>query len=362
MQSMQTAVDDFEQALEPLVHARNLAEWDAATTATDANEQQLVAASKRVDTVLAERERYAQLVEADHGGGADAQFARRVRLARLASEASQRDRALADRIIESEARLGSLFSRHRGKLGGRRSTTTRSARSCASRPTATSGAGPGMPRSRSGDTPHRSCVSSRTCATRRPAHSATAITSSSPDARRARRDLAAGTARRPRRASLGDLGAHQGVHRPGPPRAPGPRRGRAAATLGLRRRVLPGPADGRRRPARGGARARRSRGGRPRLFPRAGRRRRRSARAQRPLPARRQEPARVLRRHRSPSRRARARQLRARDALARHDGARARARRLRPHDRRPAAVAPALARAHVHDRGDRDAARAPRAR
>ena len=119
MQSMQTAVDDFEQVLEPLVHARNLAEWDAATAATDANEQQLVAASKRVDTVLAERERYAQLVEADHGGGADAQFARRVRLARLASEASQRDRALADRIIESEARLGSLFSRHRGKLRGR---------------------------------------------------------------------------------------------------------------------------------------------------------------------------------------------------------------------------------------------------
>ena len=87
--------------------------------ATDAHEQQLVAASKRVDAVLAERERYAQLVEADQAAGGDAQFARRVRLARLASEASQRDRALADRIIESEARLGSLFSRHRGKLGGR---------------------------------------------------------------------------------------------------------------------------------------------------------------------------------------------------------------------------------------------------
>src|SRR6478609_1905765 len=119
MQSMQTAVDDFEQVLAPLVHARNLAEWDAATAATDENEQQLVAASKRVDAVLAERERYAQLVEADHGGGDDAQFARRVRLARLTSEAGQRDRALADRIIESEARLGSLFSRHRGQLRGR---------------------------------------------------------------------------------------------------------------------------------------------------------------------------------------------------------------------------------------------------
>ena len=35
------------------------------------------------------------------------------------TEAGQRERALADRIIESEARLGSLFSRHRGQIGGR---------------------------------------------------------------------------------------------------------------------------------------------------------------------------------------------------------------------------------------------------
>ena len=42
-----------------------------------------------------------------------------MRLARLASEAGQRERALADRIIEAEARLGSLFSRHRGQLRGR---------------------------------------------------------------------------------------------------------------------------------------------------------------------------------------------------------------------------------------------------
>ena len=119
MQTMQAAVEDFEQALEPLVHAQNLADWDAAIDATDAHEQQLVEASKRVDAVLAERERYAQLAEADRGGSDDPQFTRRVRLARLASEASQRDRSLADRIIEAEARLGSLFSRHRGKLGGR---------------------------------------------------------------------------------------------------------------------------------------------------------------------------------------------------------------------------------------------------
>jgi hypothetical protein len=119
MQTMQTAVDDFEQELEPLVQAQMLADWDAAIDASDDNERQLVDASKRVDAVLAERERYERLVEADRSGNAEGELARRVRLARLASEAGQRERALADRIIESEARLGSLFARHRGQLRGR---------------------------------------------------------------------------------------------------------------------------------------------------------------------------------------------------------------------------------------------------
>jgi len=119
MQTMQTAVDDFEQVLAPLVEARNLAEWAAAIDATDDHARQLADASKRVDAVLADRDRYAQLAEADRGGNGDAELARRVRLARLASEGSQRDRSLADRIIESEVQLGSLFSRHRGTLAGR---------------------------------------------------------------------------------------------------------------------------------------------------------------------------------------------------------------------------------------------------
>jgi peptidyl-dipeptidase A len=119
MQTMQAAVDDFEQELEPLVQAQMLADWDAAIDASDAHERQLVEASKRVDAVLSERERFALLVEADRNGGVEGELSRRVRLARLASESGQRDRALADRIIESEARLGSLFSRHRGQLRGR---------------------------------------------------------------------------------------------------------------------------------------------------------------------------------------------------------------------------------------------------
>jgi len=118
MQTMQRAVEGFEQELEPLLQAQMLADWAASIDASDEHEQQLVEASKRVDAVLCERERYRQLVEADRAGNADAELARRVRVARLWSEAGQRDRDVADRIIESEARLGSLFSRHRGQLGG----------------------------------------------------------------------------------------------------------------------------------------------------------------------------------------------------------------------------------------------------
>src|SRR3979490_2630020 len=103
MQTMQSAVDDFELELEPLVQAQMLADWDAAIDSTDANEQQLVPASKRVDAVPSERESYQRLGAADRGGTADGELARRVRLARLTSEAGQRDRALADRIIEAEA-------------------------------------------------------------------------------------------------------------------------------------------------------------------------------------------------------------------------------------------------------------------
>ena len=66
MQTMRSAVDDFELELEPLVRAPMLADWDAAVGCDGrGNEQQLVEASTRVEAVLSERERYERLVEAD---------------------------------------------------------------------------------------------------------------------------------------------------------------------------------------------------------------------------------------------------------------------------------------------------------
>ena len=191
------------------------------------------------------------------------QFARRVRLARLASEGAQRDRALADRIIESEARLGSLFSRHRGKLGGPRRQRQRD-RQDPARVVRPRRAPPGLGRLEV-DRPAGRAARARARASAQRGGARARLPRPFrvlADARRARRDLAAGPARRSRGPPPGDLGAHQGRHRPRSARAPRPGAGRGAVPLGLRRRVLPGPADHERRFARGGARAPRSGRGR----------------------------------------------------------------------------------------------------
>src|SRR4051794_41826464 len=104
MQSMQAAVDDFELELEPLVQAQMLADWDAAIDASDEHERRLVEASKRVDAVLSEPERFERLVEADRNGGVEGELARRVRLARPPGGAGGRGGAPARRGIRAEAR------------------------------------------------------------------------------------------------------------------------------------------------------------------------------------------------------------------------------------------------------------------
>ena len=257
----------------------------------------------------------AQLVEADRSGDGDAQLARRVRLARLASEASQRDRAARGSHHRGRGppRLAVLRATA-GRLGGRDVNDNEIAkilRESSDRAERRAGLGRlevDRPAGRAARARARAL-----CATRRRGRSATATTSSFSltldeldetwllallddlDGR-----LAATWART--KAAI-DEGQRERLGLAG---------GRAAAALGLRRRVLPGRCRRRAttRSRRRSTHARPGRG-RPRVLPGARRRRRRRARAQRPLPARRQEPARVLRRHRPPARRARARQLRA---------------------------------------------------
>ncbi len=297
-----------------------LADWDAAIDASDEHEQQLVEASKRVDAVLCERERYRQLVEADRSG----RRRWRARPARAAGAAGERG---------GPARSCAGRSHHR--VGG---------------PPRLALLPPPRPASRGRDVNDNEIAKvlreSLDRAERREAWEASK--SIGPQAAPLVRELA--HLRNEAARALGyrdhfvfsltleeldetwllsllddldvrlaaDLGAHEGRdRRRASARASGSPRTQPLEPWDYRRRVLPGRARRQRRPARGGARAPRSGRGRAHLLPRARRRRRRRAGAQRPLPARRQEPARVLRRHRPPPRRAHPRELRARHPLAR---------------------------------------------
>ena len=363
---MQTAVDEFEQELEPLVQAQK----PGGLGCRDRCQRRARAAARRgVEAgrcrALPSAERYAQLVEADRGGGGDG-----------AARAARAPGASGERGRPARARPGRSHHRGRGASGlavlappraaraGATSTTTRSRRSCASRPTASE-------RREAWDAsksigPHaaplvRELAHLRNEAARALGYRDHFVFSLTLDELDEAWLL----------GLLDDLDGRlaatwertKAAIDAGPARAARPRRRRDAAALGLRRRVLPGRADGQRRSARGGARAPRPGRRSPRayfqalgddvdgvlarsdLYPRDGKNQHAFC-------------ADIDRR----ARRARARELRAGHALAGDDGARARARRLRPRDRLRAAVAAAPARAHVHDRGDRDAARAARAR
>ena len=342
-----------------------LADWDAAIDASDEHERQLVEASKRVDAVLSERERFERLVEADRNGGVEAASSRGAcgwrgwRASRGSGSArwpigSSSPRRGSDRCSRGTA----------GSCAGARSTTTRSPRCCASRPDralrreaweASKSIGPhAAPLVR--ELAHLRNQAAQRARLSRPLRVLA-------DARRARRDLAAEPAGRPR---------GRACRRPGS--APRPRSTRASARVSASR-------AGETLQAWDYADA---------FFQDA--------------PTASDDPLEAALEHLDPVEVARAyfqalgddvdgviarSDLYPRDGKNQHafcadidrrhdvrvlancepgtrwlgdDGARARARGLRPRDRRAAAVAAAPARAHVHDRGDRDAARAAGAR
>ena len=318
---MQTAVDEFEQELEPLVQRRA---WRSGTprstraTRTSSSSWRRPSASTPCSPSASATQR---LVEADRSGDADGELARRVRLARLASEAGQRDRALAERIVESEAqpRIALLAPPRpdRRPRGQRQRDRQDPARLDATAPSA---ARPGTPRSRSARRPRRTCASSRTCATRPRARSATATTSS---CRSTLEELDEGwllePARRARGAARGHLGAREGGdRRRASARASASPPGEPLQPWDYADAFFQDAPHGAGRPARGGARARSTRSTvarayfgalgddvdgvleRSDLYPRDGK----------------NQHAFCIR-HRPPPRRARARELRAGRALAR---------------------------------------------
>ena len=112
-------LDDADRELAPLEKAYFLAEWKVAQEATDDGEQALVDASLAYDTALADQERYGALLAAEtRNGTRDTSLRRRLTVLRNGAAARQRPRDLAEAILRREASLASLYSLHRGELGG----------------------------------------------------------------------------------------------------------------------------------------------------------------------------------------------------------------------------------------------------
>ncbi len=352
-------LDDADRELAPLEKAYFLAEWKVAQEATDDGEQALVDASLAYDTALADQERYGALLAAEKRNGThDTSLRRRLTVLRNGAAARQRPRDLAEAILRREASLASLYSLHRGELGGAqvsdneieevlRTSTDPAERRAAWE--ASKSIGPGA------SDQVRELAALRNEAARALGyrdHFAMSLQLDELDedwlfALLDRLDtlLAPSSARvkeaidEDQRRRLGLPGQH--LLRPwdygdpffqDPPPAPDDAF-EAAASRSRHDGRLPGVLRGARRAGR------------------------RDPGPQRPVPAPQQEPARVLHPDRADRRRPRPGQRRAGRALARDDAARAGPRGLRAGHRPGPAVDAADAGAHLHHRGDRDAAR-----
>ena len=244
MQTMQTAVDDFEQALEPLVHAQE----PGGLGCGDRCQRRARAAARGG-------------VEEGRCGACRAGSLRATRRGRpgrgrrCAVHAPRAPGASGQRGLPARALPGGSHHRGRGSSGlavlappgqDRRARRQRQRdREDPARVVGPRAPAPGLGRLE-GDRPRRRAPRARARAPAQRGGPRARLSRSLrllADARRARRDLAARAARRSRQPARGDLGAHQGGDRPGTARAARPRGRRDAASLGLRRRVLPGPAD-----------------------------------------------------------------------------------------------------------------------
>jgi peptidyl-dipeptidase A len=117
MTPITTVLDETEQQLAPLERRYCLAEWDAAVGGDESAEDRVVEASLALEAVLSDPERFAAL---EHAAAPDDPIgARRLTVLLDESRAFQRPRALAERIVRLEASLQTLYSKHRGKVGGR---------------------------------------------------------------------------------------------------------------------------------------------------------------------------------------------------------------------------------------------------
>jgi peptidyl-dipeptidase A len=109
-------VEEAEELLRPLAHARNVAWWDANVDASEENERRRRGAELAYTGVLADRELYEALGRSD--GREDGLVGRRVELLRNLMLPHQVPDSLRERIVELESAVEGRFARHRGVVRG----------------------------------------------------------------------------------------------------------------------------------------------------------------------------------------------------------------------------------------------------
>src|SRR6478672_1976808 len=163
MQNATAVADRIESELAPLTTEVCHAWLDLNVVANEENERRRVELETALSDFLADSERFAAIEAAREG--AEGPVRRRLDLLHNVFLPQQTPTELRSRIIELEASVEMRFSQHRGTSTAGASTTTRSARSCATATTSPSGAPPGRPRRPSAPRSQTTSASSPDCAT-----------------------------------------------------------------------------------------------------------------------------------------------------------------------------------------------------
>jgi hypothetical protein len=110
-------VQEAEDAIAPLSHARNIAWWDVNVEANDENERRRAETELAYSNLLADAELFGSIERARKAGG-NGTVGRRLGLLSDLMLPHQVPAAVRERIVELEAGVGARFSRHRGVVGG----------------------------------------------------------------------------------------------------------------------------------------------------------------------------------------------------------------------------------------------------
>ncbi len=118
--AVQSFIDAHVRTVEPLLKARNLAEWNASVTGEKKYYDEQSAAEMRIKKVYSNRDDFAKLKEwKSSETAADPLLSRQLDVLINAYLPNQIDTVLLGKIVEKGARIAETFNTFRGKIGGR---------------------------------------------------------------------------------------------------------------------------------------------------------------------------------------------------------------------------------------------------